>query len=141
MNCHIATFRKPALRALISRVVGVFLVLQALIPGVLAYSAAEDGLWCRSVATAVPSGTSPSAGLEPCLVCVVMASGNAPLPATAPEFPAPVVAAAAVIPCNAALSLPQHAAGSSPPIRAPPAVAIAQTGFRPASGIGGCALT
>ena len=141
MNRTSAISRVFRARSFIARLAILVLVLQALIPGVLAYSAAEDGLWCRSVATAVPSGTSPSAGLEPCLVCVVMASGNAPLPATAPEFPAPVVAAAAVIPCNAALSLPQHAAGSSPPIRAPPAVAIAQTGFRPDSGIGGCALT
>ncbi len=141
MNCHIATFRKPALRALISRVVGVFLVLQALIPGVLAYSAAEESLWCRSVASEVPNGMSPSAGPEPCLVCVVMASGNAPLPATVPEFPAPVVAAVVAIPAGSALSVPQHVAGISPPIRAPPMHLTAQTGSRPGFGVDGCALT
>lgn len=141
MNCHIATFRKPALRALISRVVGVFLVLQALIPGVLAYSAAEDSLWCRSVASAMPNGVSPSVGPEPCLVCAVMASGNAPLPATLPEFPAPVVAAVVAVPAGATLNQLQHVAGDSPPIRAPPVILTAETGSRPGSGVDGCALT
>lgn len=141
MNCHIATFRKPSLRALISRVLGLFLVLQALIPGVLAYSAAVEGVWCRSVATAATGDMSPSAGQEPCLVCVIMASGNAPLPTTVQEFPAQPVAAGA-IPTPSRITCPtHHATGQAPPIRAPPLAIAATHGTRPVHGVDGCALT
>jgi len=107
-------------RSFIARLAILVLVLQALIPGVLAYSAGLDGVWCRSLAAADTGSPFPSAGAEPCLVCVLMCSGNAPLPAAAMVLPAPPAVAGAFFPSLGAMAGPRRANDHNHPIRAPP---------------------
>ncbi len=125
-------------RALIARLAVLVLVLQAIIPGVLAHSGADDDVWCRTLAAETdPDGTSPVSGTDSCIVCTVMSAGNAPLSAATPALVAPVAAEMALYfeqARPAALAL----VAFSPPIRAPP-----PPRHSPAMGAAaeGCALT
>lgn len=129
MNRTSAISRVFRARSFIARLAVLVLVLQALIPGVLAYSAGLDGVWCRSLAAADTGSPFPSAGAEPCLVGVLMCSGNAPLPAAAMVLPAPPAVAGDFFPSIGAVALARHSDTQNHPIRAPPRAA----GF-PASG-------
>jgi hypothetical protein len=138
---YFAIDRTSAARVIIARLLVVFLALQAFIPGVLAYSAANDSLWCRSMAAAVPGSTLPAAGPEPCLVCIVMSAGNTPLPAALPVLPAPKAAAAAAKFKAVVQNAPAAPNDRAAPIRGPPPFAVIHAGTRPACHAEGCALT
>lgn len=107
-------------RIIIARLLAVFLALQSFIPGVLAYSAADEGLWCRSVAAAEPGRSLPAAGQEPCIVCAVMATGHTPLPPANVVLPAPVAAVEVMSFAIARHVVPVAPGNGSHPIRGPP---------------------
>ena len=141
MRSRTVTQKLATLRDLVSRVMAVVLVLQVIIPGVLAASAPDDVVWCRSVSGAVPMPAKPGHGPEPCLVCLIMSVGNAPLPADLPVLPALAARAEDASMPSQNTAVAGHGVGPSPPIRAPPAPAGEQSGARPVCLTDGCALT
>ena len=125
MNCSFIKKRISASRALVARLVAVLIALQAFIPGVLAYSGDDEGIWCFSFADQEQADRSTPPAHEPCIVCTVMSAGNAPVAAVPPVIQlAQNVEPVHLQSSRTPSSLP-FSAGVSPPIRAPPSVAAA----------------
>lgn len=137
MNCSFFENRISASRALLARLVAVLLVLQAFIPGVLAYAAEDAGIWCLSLATGEQADHSTPVSHDACLVCTVMAAGNAPVPATPPAIRMVANVEMALLHSSVIAPLLTVSAGVSPPIRAPPS---ALSAAKPDCDAQGCAL-
>ncbi len=107
-------------------------MLQILVPGVLAHSSGNDRLWCLSLASQQERdarGLPANSGSEGCLMCVVTAPGNSPLPSgLPPDIPVRGTLVISVPLLVTTWSADDCGCLIRPPIRAPPAVAAL---FRP----------
>lgn len=118
------TSRSGKWRNLRQILAGILLILplfQIAAPGLLAL-AAEDGVWCRSIAAIDGSSETPtpSQDADDCLVCIVAAIGGSSAAAAPVHVPAPRDGALATV--QVSLTCPDDAlALTQPPIRAPPA--------------------
>lgn len=108
------------LRGILAGILLILPLFQLAAPGLLAV-AADDGVWCQSLASldgqSNPQGHVPDA--DDCLVCVVTALGGStatPQPPAIPALPVGTMASAQV-----SLTCPDDVlALTQPPIRAPP---------------------
>ena len=118
------TSRSGIWRRLKGVLAGILLILplfQIAAPGLLALAAADDGVWCVSIASL--DGNSNSQGqsddADDCLVCLAVAIGGSSAAPAAPTLPAPRQSIMIGVP-DPLSGKSESIAETCPPIRAPP---------------------
>lgn len=117
------TSRSGIWRSLKGILAGILLILplvQIAAPGLLAL-AADDGVWCESIASI--DGRSDTQGhdsdVDDCLVCLAVAIGGSSAAPAAHILPAPRQSVLIALP-DPLSGIAASLAETSPPIRAPP---------------------